>query len=172
MSVAENKDLARRFIEEVWDRGDMAVADEVLAPDLVNHDIDGSTTDRAGFLAAIVALRAANPGLRFVIDDMLGEGDRVATRVTITGLGEEGQPRDASGIGIVRIANGRIAEQWADTNPVASATREAMPPGHGSCSGEGVGQRRLVRKHVKLQQPYRQRQRASPKLRLNLNPVA
>jgi len=123
MSVEQNKAIARRFIEDVWDRGDMAVADQLLAPDLVNHDIDGSTTDRAGFLEAVVALRAANPGVRFAIDDMLGEGDRVATRVTITGAGTAEPPLRVNGIGIVRIVDGRIVEQWADTNPVTSAAR-------------------------------------------------
>jgi predicted ester cyclase len=123
MSVEQNKAIARRFIEEVWNRGDMAVADQLLAPDLVNHDIDGTTIDRAGFLEAIVALRAANPAIRFAVDDMLAEGDRVATRVTITGAGTEGSPMTVNGIGIVRLAGGRIVEQWADTNPVASARR-------------------------------------------------
>jgi predicted SnoaL-like aldol condensation-catalyzing enzyme len=37
MSVEQNKAIARRFIEEVWNKGRLEVADELLAPSLVNH---------------------------------------------------------------------------------------------------------------------------------------
>jgi len=126
VSVEENKAVARRFVEEVWNGGNLAVAEELLAPGLVDHGPGGGTTDREGFLAYVREFRAAFPDLRFTIDDMLGEGDKVATRVSVRGTqaapfrgaAPTGEPRAWTGIGIVRVADGRIVEQWADTSPV------------------------------------------------------
>jgi steroid delta-isomerase-like uncharacterized protein len=129
MTLEANKAIARRFIEDVWNGGDLAVAEELLAPALVNHDPDGRTTDRAGFLAFIRQTRKAMPDIRFTIDDMIAEGDRVATRVTITakpdGDGETspptGQPVTWTGIGIIRVGDGKIVEQWSNTDSTAAA---------------------------------------------------
>jgi predicted SnoaL-like aldol condensation-catalyzing enzyme len=122
MSVEQNKAVARRFIEEVWNEGRLQVADELLAPDLINHQAGGPTKGRDAFKQFVVEFRAANPGLRFTIEDMLGEGDRVATRVTIRD-GASGQPESWTGIGIARMTDGQIVEQWADTNPFGSSAR-------------------------------------------------
>lgn len=115
MSVEENKEIARRFIEEVWNEGRLEVADELLATNAINHDWPpGQTQDAAGFKRFIADYRARNPEIRFTIEDMFGEGDQVATRVTIRGVGAIW-----TGIGIIRVENGRIAEQWADTTRIA-----------------------------------------------------
>ncbi|MGH6824326.1 ester cyclase [Methyloceanibacter sp.] len=116
MSVEQNKTVARRFIEEVWNEGRLEVADELLAPNLINHQAAEPTRGREAFKQFIAEFRAANPGVRFTIEDMLGEGDKVATRVTIKS-GASGHPQSWTGIGIARIADGQIVEQWADTNP-------------------------------------------------------
>lgn len=116
MSVEENKAVARRFIEEVWNQGNLALIDELMAPGLVHHEADPSRTiDREGFKGFVAALRAAVPDIRFSIEDMLGEGEKVATRVEARGT-SGGRPVAWSGIGIVRVVDGRIAEQWADTD--------------------------------------------------------
>ena len=112
----QNKALAQRFIEEVWNRGRLEAADELLAPDLNTHDADGGVTKgRDAFKQFISDFRTANRGLQFAVEDMLGEGSKVATRVTIR---SDKAGKAWTGIGIVRIANGRIVEQWADTDRV------------------------------------------------------
>jgi predicted ester cyclase len=121
VSVEANKTIARRFIEEVWNEGNLDRVDELMAPDAVSHDIDPTrTTDRAGVKAAIAAFRAAFPDLRLTIEDMFGEDDRVATRVTIRGTptGEQ-VVQTWSGIGITRYRDGKIVEQWANTDSLA-----------------------------------------------------
>lgn len=127
MSIEANKTVARRFVEEVWNGGDLAVAAELLGAELVNHDGDGGTTDRDGFLRAVAAFRAADPDLRFTVEDLVGEGEKVATRVTVRGTraGAAAPPTTWTGIGIVRVVDGKIVEQWADTEAMgASATGE------------------------------------------------
>jgi predicted SnoaL-like aldol condensation-catalyzing enzyme len=111
MSIEQNKTIARRFIEEVWNQGRLEVADELLAPDLITHNADGVMKGRDTFKQFVSDFRAANRGLRFSVDNMLGEGSEVATRVTI-----KSDKTNETGIGIVRIADGRIVEQWANTD--------------------------------------------------------
>jgi predicted ester cyclase len=134
MSVAANREIARRFIEEVWNGGNQTVAESLLDPALVNHDPDGQTTDYAQFLAFIRKTRSALPDIRFTIDDMIAEDDKVATRVTIqaTQRGASadsgaGQTAAWSGIGIIRVEGGRIVEQWADTDSIGTAIDALQP---------------------------------------------
>jgi predicted SnoaL-like aldol condensation-catalyzing enzyme len=44
MPIEQNKAIAQRFIEEVWNQGRLEVADELLAPDLITHNADGGVT--------------------------------------------------------------------------------------------------------------------------------
>ncbi|MGH2616851.1 MAG: ester cyclase [Thermomicrobiales bacterium] len=121
--------MARRFIDEVWNGGDLGVAEALLDPSLVNNGPDGQTTDKAGFLTFIEATRNALPDIHFVIDDIIAEGDKVVTRVTIhaTEARSSGQPVAWSGIGIIRVRDGRIVEQWADTDSIGTAIGALQP---------------------------------------------
>jgi predicted SnoaL-like aldol condensation-catalyzing enzyme len=115
MAVEQNKEIARRFIEEVWNAGRLEVIDELLSPNLVNHDWPpGQTSNRDQFRQFVAGYRSRYPNLHFTIEDMIAEGDEVATRVTVRGVDGEW-----TGIGIVRIADGQIVEQWADTTRIA-----------------------------------------------------
>ena len=118
MSIEQNKALAKRFIEEVWNQGRLEVADELLAPNLITHTAGGGVMkDRDSFKRFIADFRAANRGLHFSIDNILGEGSEVATRVSI-----RSDKANETGIGIVRIADGRIVEQWANTDRLRRST--------------------------------------------------
>ncbi|MGH6734926.1 MAG: ester cyclase [Methyloceanibacter sp.] len=120
-AIEQNKALAKRFIEEVWNQGRLEVADELLHPNLITHDADGGVTKgRDAFKRFISDFRAANRGLHFSVEDQLGEGSEVATRVTI-----KSDKTNLTGIGIVRIADGRIVEQWADTDPLRASAKSA-----------------------------------------------
>ena len=44
MPIEQNKAIAQRFIEQVWNQGRLEVADELLAPDLIMHNSDGGVT--------------------------------------------------------------------------------------------------------------------------------
>ena len=70
MSVEQNKAVARRFIEEVWNQGRLDVADELLATNLINHQAAEPTKGRDAFKKFVVDFRAANPRIRFTIEDM------------------------------------------------------------------------------------------------------
>lgn len=86
MSTEENKASVRRIIEELWNEGNMAVCDEVLAPNYVFRIPDGQEYKGADGLKQYVTMaRTAFPDLHLTIDDMFAEGDKVAIRCTWTG---------------------------------------------------------------------------------------
>jgi steroid delta-isomerase-like uncharacterized protein len=123
----QNKLVARRFGEEVWGQGDVDAADEVLAEDFIEHNpAPGQGTGRGGHKQVIKLWRAAFPDLTIAVDDLLVEGDRVALRWTahathqgeLMGMPATGRPVTLTGIDILRIVDGRIAERWGEFNGV------------------------------------------------------
>lgn len=127
MTVTDaNKALIRRVFEEIIPAGDTAAMREVMAPDFLDHDpLPGQPPGGAGGEHVVRTMHTAQPDLRFSIDDLLGEGDRVSIRWTLRGtntgpmLGRppSGQPVDYAAIVIFRIADGRLAERWAAWKP-------------------------------------------------------
>src|SRR5271166_4638277 len=84
MSAAENKALMRRHYDEVWQQGNLAVADELLIADFVDHmPFPGQPTGRAGHLYAVTQILSAFPDHQFTIDDLIAEDDRVVGRWTM-----------------------------------------------------------------------------------------
>jgi len=121
MSVEDNKAIARRWLNEVWGKGDMAVADDLYAADVIDHNPNPGQADGIeGQKAAVLDVRAAFPDMSFNIDVLVGEGDKVVDRWTMTGThtGEMmGSPATGNkvvmtGQDILRIENGKIAEIW------------------------------------------------------------
>jgi steroid delta-isomerase-like uncharacterized protein len=115
-----NKAHIRRVIEEVYNRGDLAVVDEVAASDLVIHASSQDIRGREGAKQYVTALRAGFPDLRFTIEDQVAEGDQVVTRWSACGTHEgtfEGIPATGRQVRLVgadidRIVGGKVIECW------------------------------------------------------------
>jgi steroid delta-isomerase-like uncharacterized protein len=123
-SLDANKALVRRFIDEVHNKGNFALFNELFAANYVNHSAPVGESDRAARERSIRTYREAAPDLRVTIDDMIAEGDKVALRWTTKGTAR-GQlrtplgmappvdrPISVPGVNIFRIVNGQIAEEW------------------------------------------------------------
>jgi predicted ester cyclase len=82
MSNMTNKAVAVRFITEVWNAGDLGVADEVIHPEYV---VPGIGNGAEAVKQNVIAFREAFPDLVWTIDDIVGEADRVALRLTLRG---------------------------------------------------------------------------------------
>lgn len=110
MSTESNKAVVRRFIEQVLNTKDVALVDELMAPDYVNHLAPGG---REGFKQFVTMLGTAFPDLKWdlSIERMIAEGDYVMVRATmhVTNAGKEAT---GSGLGEFRVVNGKIAEDW------------------------------------------------------------
>ena len=90
MSPDELKARARRLAEELLTQGDLAVADELLAPDDSHHAPNTVATGVDGVKSWVVALRQSFPDLRAIVEDEIAEGDAVVQRLTLSGT-HEGQ---------------------------------------------------------------------------------
>src|SRR5215208_1864817 len=89
MSVEENKALFRRTYEELLNRGNLDVADELVAPMFINHEAPpGRDRGPESMRGLATMLRTAFPDLHFEIEDMVAEGDMVAGRLTMSGTHE------------------------------------------------------------------------------------
>jgi steroid delta-isomerase-like uncharacterized protein len=123
MSAEENKAIARRHFEELWQKGEVSVADEIYAADAVGHDpMNPSHADYPeSEKQAIIRDNTAFPNPQVTIEDQIAEGDKVVTRWTFRaahsgdfmGMPPSGKRLDVTGVHIHRIAGGKIAEIWA-----------------------------------------------------------
>ena len=115
------RDVARQLIEDDLNTGDAAAAERIVAADFVDHsNPPGLQNGISGHRGIVAIFRAAFPDVRWTIDDMIAEGDRVAMRLTMTGTqsGEffgippTGRHVTVGGTHIVRVKDGRVAEHW------------------------------------------------------------
>src|SRR5262249_42245867 len=90
--MSEARDVVRR-LEEAWEAHDMQAVDELVAPDLVSHAAPpGTPPGREGAKAAHQMAMTSFPDRQMTIEDVIGEGDRVAVRTTIRGHNTGGVP--------------------------------------------------------------------------------
>ena len=121
----ENEALVRRYFEEIWDKGNLDVIDELFTTDFVRHGPTGTEGEVRGleeFKDLVRMYRSAIPDLQAPIEDLIAEGDRVVSRWRTRGThqGElmgnapTGNQASVTGIIIDRISGGKIEEEWAD----------------------------------------------------------
>jgi steroid delta-isomerase-like uncharacterized protein len=119
--AAANKELVRRFYKEVYGDWNMALVDAVVSPRFVSHDWpEGGPTGPQAFRDYYSALRSAVPDARYVVDDLIAEGDRVVVRWRMLGTHERafgdipptGQPITLKGIAVYRLELGKLVERW------------------------------------------------------------
>jgi len=124
MSEAQNADLARRFIDEVWNRRRSEAIRELLHPNAVGHLEGFEVRGPEGFLPAWASLLGAFPDLKVIIQDVVAQGDAVAVRWTASGLHTGPHLGIAPsmklvafrGITWLRFSEGRIIEGWDSWN--------------------------------------------------------
>jgi steroid delta-isomerase-like uncharacterized protein len=119
-----NKNVVRRLFEEVWNKGNQAVADELFAPTYAHHDTSTSDFGRGpdGEKRRAMHYRTAFPDIRFTVADLVAEGETVVARWScqgthkgdLNGIAPTGKQFTISGISVARFANGKISEGWVN----------------------------------------------------------
>jgi predicted ester cyclase len=95
-----NKALVRRLLEEGVDQGNVDVADELLAPDFVDHDlVPGKVADIDDFKRWVAELQASFSDYHFSIEEQVAEGDKVVTRTIFNGTHDQKEYRGSSPAG-------------------------------------------------------------------------
>ena len=122
MSTEQNKALARRLFEEVWNGKNLAVLDELVAPNFVFHNSVQTLYGPEGFKQFATTYHNAFPEAYFTIEDVIAEGDTVALRWTargthkgeLLGIPPTGKQVTVSGITITLLSNGKSVESWGE----------------------------------------------------------
>ena len=118
--------VIRRMFEEVIPAGDPTAMRELVATDFVDHDpMPGQPAGVEGAEYVVTTMNTAYPGLRFTIDDLVAEGDRVVIRWTLRGINTgsmlgrppTNEPVELCAIVIFRVADGKVVERWAGWKP-------------------------------------------------------
>jgi steroid delta-isomerase-like uncharacterized protein len=123
MATADNKAVLRRYAEEIFNQGKLAVIDEVIAPN-VTMRISGAPEmrTREDFRTFASQFRASFPGMRFTIEDLVTEGDLVAVHWTFRGthggeylgIAPTGKAVTITASVFYRLRNGQIEQAWGD----------------------------------------------------------
>ena len=119
MSTENNKSIVRRLFEELM-KGNVSIADKLIATDYAQHSVFGIPDGREAFKQFFLAFAMAAPDAQFVIEDVIAEGDKVVIRLTVTGtqtgplqgIPPTGRKFSMRGIDIFRVADDRIVEHW------------------------------------------------------------
>lgn len=120
----ENKQLLRRWFDEVWNNGRADAIEELFDENGIAHGLSDDPSNPIigprGYRPFYEVFRQAFPNLMIVIEDMVAEGDKVAARCSVRGKHEGDfmgraatqSPVEITGMTIVRIDNGKIVEAW------------------------------------------------------------
>lgn len=120
MSAESNRAIVRRYIEEVFNRGNLSVAEEVLAPGYVHHD--PATAEMGSGIEGLEKMvgfyRESFPDFEIRVQEQIATEDRVVERWTghgthqgtLMGIPATGRNITADGISIHRLEGGKIVE--------------------------------------------------------------
>ncbi len=143
MSAEENKAVVRRFNEligEFWRTGNADAFDEIVAPEFVYHQ-PGTPPDLESFKQFLPMFRAAFPDMRYTVEDLIAEDDKVVDRISwqathqgeLMGIPPTGNSVTVTEMHISRIAGGKIVERWGQPDMLGMMQQLGVvpPPGQG-----------------------------------------
>ena len=116
--------IQHRWFTEVWNKGRAEAIDEMMSPDVIGHGlVDESGNEIRGaeaFKSFYRSFRGAFPDIQVIVEDTVSEGDKIVARCTVraTHTGEgigpapSNKPVDITGLCLVRVEGGKIAESW------------------------------------------------------------
>ena len=119
MNIKANKAIVRKYIE-LWSTENLALADEVLAANFVDHMHPDQAPGPESVKQAVMDFRTSFPDAQVTIEHLLCEGDMVAFRSVIhgthralfAGFPPTGKQVIFRGTDFIRIADGKLVELW------------------------------------------------------------
>ena len=120
----QNKTAVRRLFDELWNKGNLPVADELIAPTYTHHDASTPDVGRGpeSEKKRVTHYRTAFPDMRLTIEDIIAEGETVIARWScrgqhkgeLNGIAPTGKQFAISGVTIARFANGKMVEGYVN----------------------------------------------------------
>lgn len=136
MSPEENKAIAREYLLDVWNRGNLDAIDRVISADYIQH-IAGVSPGRDGVRQFFHVIRAAFPDIRIDLHQMIAESDMVSWHFTnvgtqtgpFRGIPPTGKQVRVNGFALVRMHDGQFAEAWGEQDNLGLMMQlGALPP--------------------------------------------
>jgi len=126
MCIEQVRNLVSRYFDAVWNRGELDVLDEIMAPDYLNHSpgLPNPAPGPAGLKPIVRAMRQGIPDLHYGILDMVIAPDKAAIYLRVTGthrgdlfgIRATGRKIDVRQMQIEWISAGRITQHWRITD--------------------------------------------------------
>jgi len=140
MTEAANRSLVRTWFDEVWNKGQEATIDRLLAPSAVAYGLGDGNEEVRGpeeFKQFARNIRGSFSDFQITIEDILAEADKVMARIVLQGIhtGDKigvpatGRQVKVTGIVLVRIVNGQIAEAWNNWDQLGFMRQIGALPG-------------------------------------------
>ena len=141
MSTEDNKALMRRFLEEVFNKKNLAAIEEFISPNHIDHSAGavGSPVGPEGSRQLIGMMLTAFPDMHVTVEDMIAEGNKVVVRFTERGTQQgafgsippTGKHITVTGIVIARFAHGKEVEEWANGDDLGLLQQLGVVPAMG-----------------------------------------
>ena len=129
--------IAVNFTEEIWDKGNLRIADEILSKDFIDHDpVTGQLPGVEGYKQMVMEFRNAFPDLRVKNEDVIVEGNKVVVRWTAHGK-HSGQLMNIQptnkhvilkGMDILLVENNKIIERWGEFDALGMLSQLGVLP--------------------------------------------
>ena len=124
--IQQNQQLIRDYFNEVWNKGNLDILDELLSIDYLNHSssIPDTPPGPVGLKPIVTTMRIAFPDLHYSIQDLIITETRIVARVKMTGthtgdffgIPPTNKKISVDQINIEYIKDGRISEHWRITD--------------------------------------------------------
>ncbi len=135
----ENKNIVRRLYDEVWNKRKLDVVDELISPThaLLDPFVSGSQVGPQLYRRRVVDLTSSFPDLRFSLDDIIAEKEKVVVSWVISGthkgefmnIAPSGKKVTVEGITIHYIRDGKILDSNARWDALGLLRQlGALPP--------------------------------------------
>jgi predicted ester cyclase len=125
MSIEQNKTIMKRMIEEIWNRGNLRVADELFAPEHTSPSAPNLPPGSESVKMLARMFREAMPDYHMNVDMIVADENQVAARFTqsgthtgadLMGMKASGKKATWTEIGVLRIQNDKIVESWYEVD--------------------------------------------------------
>lgn len=137
LTPAENNALVVKVYNGAWNQGKLELLDQYITPDGLDHSPLSTEKGTAGFKKIISSFRNAMPGLKLTIEDEIYNKDRVVhrwkvqgkhTAAPLFGVPASGKEITLTGVSILRLENGKIAERWSSLDQFGLLTQLGVIP--------------------------------------------
>ena len=124
MSLEENKALVQRMLDEIWNKANPTIIDEICATDFTFNyaALSGVSNDREGYKQMAIIWTSSVSGIELNLEDVIAEGNKVAVHWEASckhtgefmGVPPTGKRLTLVGFSIFYVEDGKIVREWGE----------------------------------------------------------